>query len=332
MLRSRQNNNYAVKGMENKMQNPLNMIFMGTPDLAATVLGSLLDNGYPVTAVVTQPDKPKGRGKALACSPVKELAVEKGIPVLQPERAKDEAFIEELRTYAPDIIIVAAYGKILPKAILDMPKYGCINVHTSLLPDYKGAAPIQWAILNGESETGVTIMYMDEGCDTGDIISAQRITITSDETGGGLHDKLAVLGGELLVRTLPSILDGSCTRTPQEKGVGRYVSIIDKSLGNLDFTRPAVELERYIRGLDPWPCAFTKLEGKMLKLWKAYVIADATEAAPGTVLPGDKKALRIATGEGILAVTELQPEGKRRMKTEEYLNGYTVAAGTVLGE
>ena len=314
------------------MQKSLNMVFMGTPDLAATVLGSLLESGYPVKAVVTQPDKPKGRGKALACSPVKELAVENGIPVLQPERAKDEAFIEELRTYAPDIIVVAAYGKILPKSILDMPKYGCINVHTSLLPDYKGAAPIQWAILNGETQTGVTIMYMDEGCDTGDIISAEHIEIAADETGGGLHDKLAVLGGELLVRTLPSILDGSCTRTPQEKGVGRYVSIIDKSLGNLDFTRPAIELERYIRGLDPWPCAFTKLEGKILKLWKAYVIPDTTEEAPGTVLPGDKKALRVATGEGILAVTELQPEGKRRMKTEEYLNGYTVAAGTVLGE
>ena len=314
------------------MQNSLNMVFMGTPDLAATVLEKLLDSGYKVSAVVTQPDKPKGRGKALACSPVKELAVEKGIPVLQPERAKDDAFIEELRALAPDIIVVAAYGKILPKAILDMPKYGCINVHTSLLPDYKGAAPIQWAILNGEKETGVTIMYMDEGCDTGDIISAERIAIADDETGGGLHDKLAVLGGELLVNTLPSILDGKCSRTPQEKGVGRYVSIIDKSLGNLDFNRSAAELERYIRGLDPWPCAFTKLEGKMLKLWKAYVIAEESGEKPGTVLAGDKKALRVATGDGILAVTELQPEGKRRMKTEEYLNGYTVAVGTMLDE
>ena len=175
---------------------------MGTPDLAATVLRALLENGYTVSAVVTQPDKPKGRGKAMACSPVKELAVEKGIPVLQPERVKDEAFIEELRALKPDIIVVAAYGKILPKAILDMPRFGCINVHTSLLPDYKGAAPIQWAILNGEQETGVTIMYMDEGCDTGDIISSERIAIGADETGGGLHDKLAVLGGELLVRTL----------------------------------------------------------------------------------------------------------------------------------
>jgi len=318
--------------MDGNMQKDINMVFMGTPDLAATVLSALLENGYAVSAVVTQPDKPKGRGKSMACSPVKELAVENGIPVLQPERAKDEAFIDELRAFKPDIIVVAAYGKILPKAILDMPKYGCINVHTSLLPDYKGAAPIQWAVLNGEKETGVTIMYMDEGCDTGDIISAERIAIASDETGGGLHDKLAVLGGELLVRTLPSILDESCTRTPQEKGVGRYVSIIDKSLGNLDFSRPAVELERYIRGLDPWPCAFTKLEGKILKLWKAYVIPEQTEERPGTVLAGDKKALRVATGSGILAITELQPEGKRRMKTEEYLNGYTIAAGTILGK
>ena len=226
------------------MVKDISMVFMGTPDLAATVLQSLLDAEYTVSAVVTQPDKPKGRGKAMSCSPVKELAVEKGIPVLQPERAKDEVFIEELRSYKPDIIIVAAYGKILPKAILDMPEFGCINVHTSLLPDYKGAAPIQWAILNGEKETGVTIMYMDEGCDTGDIISAETLSIADDETGGGLHDKLAVLGGELLVRTLPSVLDGSCSRTPQEKGVGRYVSIIDKSLGNLDFSRPAAELER----------------------------------------------------------------------------------------
>lgn len=314
------------------MQKDINMVFMGTPDLAATVLQALLDAEYSVSAVVTQPDKPKGRGKAMACSPVKELAVESGIPVLQPERAKDETFIEELRAYNPDIIVVAAYGKILPKAILDMPKYGCINVHTSLLPDYKGAAPIQWAILNGEKETGVTIMYMDEGCDTGDIISAETLLIADDETGGSLHDKLAKLGGELLVRTLPSVLDGSCSRTPQEKGVGRYVSIIDKSLGNLNFACPAVELERYIRGLDPWPCAFTKLDGKLLKLWKAYVIDEETEETPGTVLAGDKKALLVATGDGILAVTELQPEGKRRMKTEEYLNGYAVEAGTVLGE
>lgn len=314
------------------MKKDLNMVFMGTPDLAATVLRALLEDGYAVSAVVTQPDKPKGRGKAMACSPVKEIALEKGIPVLQPEKAKDAGFIEELSQLKPDIIVVAAYGKILPKAILDLPKYGCINVHTSLLPDYKGAAPIQWAVLNGEKETGVTIMYMDEGCDTGDIISAERILIADDETGGGLHDKLAVLGGELLVRTLPSVLDGSCSRTPQEKGAGRYVSIIDKSLGNLDFSRPAIELERYIRGLDPWPCAFTKLEGKILKLWKAYVIPECTGEQPGTVLAGDKKALRIATGDGILAVTELQPEGKRRMKTEEYLNGYTIEAGTVLGE
>ena len=314
------------------MKKDINMVFMGTPDLAATVLQKLLDAGYKVSAVVTQPDKPKGRGKALAFSPVKELAVAKDIPVLQPERAKDEAFVEELRALKPDIITVAAYGKILPKAILDMPKYGCINVHTSLLPDYKGAAPIQWAVLNGEKETGVTIMYMDEGCDTGDIINAERITIAADETGGGLHDKLAVLGGELLVRTLPSILDGSCSRTPQEKGTGRYVGMIDKSLGELDFSRPAEELERYIRGLDPWPCAFTKLEGKLLKLWKAYVIPEDVAEKPGTVLAGDKKALRVATGEGVLAITELQPEGKRRMRTEEYLNGYNIAPGTVLGE
>lgn len=306
------------------------MIFMGTPELAATVLAALLAAGYQMDAVVTQPDKPKGRGNKVSFSPVKELAIEKGIPVLQPERARDEEFIETLRSFHPEVIVVAAYGKILPKAILDMPKFGCINVHTSLLPDYKGAAPIQWAVLNGEKETGVTIMYMDEGCDTGDIICQERIILAKDETGQSLHDKLAVLGGELLVRTLPSVLSGNCSRTPQEPGAGNYVGMIDKSLGRLDFSRPAEELERYIRGLNPWPCAFTYLDGKIIKLWNANVVHEDTKEAPGTVLESDKKVLRVATGDGILEITELQPEGKRRMKTEEFRNGYTILPGMKL--
>lgn len=305
----------------NQAKNDCRIVFMGTPDLARTVLERVLSEGYQVVAAVTQTDKPKGRGGQMAFSPVKELCLEKNIPVLQPERAKSDEFYEELNKYAPDMILVAAYGKILPKRVLDLPKYGCINVHTSLLPDYRGAAPIQWAVLNGEEKTGATIMYMDEGCDTGDIISQRELYLAADETGGSLHDKLAVLGGELLVETMPSILDGSAVRTKQDHSKSRYVGLIEKSLGNLDFTRPAVELERYVRGLDPWPGAFTYIDGKLLKIWKAEVIPGDAGAEPGSLVENKGKSLNFATGDGVLAVTELQPEGKKRMPAAAYLNG-----------
>ncbi len=310
------------------------ILYMGTPELSQVVLKKLLDCNYNIIAAVTQPDKPKGRGNQISMSPVKELCLEKNIPVLQPERVKTDEFYDELCRWNPDMIIVAAYGKILPKRVLDFPKYGCINVHTSLLPDYRGAAPIQWVVMNGEKKTGATIMFMDEGCDTGDIISQREIELAPDETGGSLHDKLAVLGAELLVETLPSVIDGTAVRTPQDHSKMRYFGLIDKSLGNLDFSRPAAELECYIRGLNPWPSAFTFINGKLLKLWKAYVIP-ADEAKEllteenfldgnpiyGSLVKNDGKSLNFLTGDGVLAVTELQPEGKKSMRAADYLNG-----------
>ena len=298
----------------------LRIVFMGTPDLAATVLKAELDAGYNIVAAVTQPDKPKGRGGKVAMSPVKELCLEKGIPVLQPERAKSDEFFEELQGFKPDMITVAAYGKILPKRVLDLPKYGCINVHTSLLPKYRGAAPIQWPILNGDSETGATIMFMDEGCDTGDIIAQKRIAIAEDETGETLHDKVAAAGAKLLCELIPAIADGTATRTPQNHAESTYVGMMDKELGKLDFSKSAKELERYVRGLSPWPGTFTFVNGKLLKIKKAFVKENSTKAAPGTVLRG-KGSLDIVTADGILAVTELQPEGKKAMGAGDFLNG-----------
>lgn len=310
------------------------ILYMGTPELSQVVLKKLLDCNYNIIAAVTQPDKPKGRGNQLSMSPVKELCLEQNIPVLQPERVKTDEFYDQLCELNPDMIVVAAYGKILPKRVLDYPKFGCINVHTSLLPDYRGAAPIQWVVLNGEKKTGATIMFMDEGCDTGDIITQREIELDADETGGSLHDKLAVLGAELLVETLPSVLDGTAVRTPQDHSKMRYFGLIDKSLGKLDFSRPAAELECYIRGLNPWPSAFTFINGKLLKLWKAYVIP-ADEAKEylteenfldgqpvyGSLTKNNGKSLNFLTGDGILAVTELQPEGKKSMAAADYLNG-----------
>ncbi|MBP5184070.1 MAG: methionyl-tRNA formyltransferase [Lachnospiraceae bacterium] len=301
-------------------KNDCRIVFMGTPELARTVLEAELSAGFNVVAAVTQPDKPKGRGGKVAVSPVKELCLEKGIPVLQPERAKSDEFFEELKSFEPDMITVAAYGKILPKRVLELPPLGCINVHTSLLPKYRGAAPIQWPILNGDSETGATIMFMDEGCDTGDIIAQERIAIADDETGETLHDKVAECGAKLLCETLLHILDGSFTRTPQDHSLSTYVGMMDKELGHLDFTKSARELERYVRGLSPWPGTFTYVNGKLLKIKKAAVKENSTDAAPGTIIRG-KGCLDFVTGDGILSVTELQPEGKKAMGAADYLNG-----------
>ncbi len=294
---------------------------MGTPELAATVLEKLLDAGFNIVAAVTQTDKPKGRGGHMAMSPVKELCIEKNIPVMQPASAKTDEFFEELKSYAPDLIAVAAYGKILPKRVLDLPEFGCINVHTSLLPKYRGAAPIQWPILNGDAYTGVTIMYMDEGCDTGDIITSKKVDIEHDETGGSLHDKLAAEGAKLLVETLPEIIAGTADRTPQNHAESTYVGLISKELGKLDFTRTAVELERYVRGLDPWPGTFTFVDGKLLKIKEATASFERTDAEPGSIIEGSADSLDFATGDGILKVTRLQPEGKKPMSAKEYLNG-----------
>lgn len=312
-------------------------VFMGTPEIAATVLKCVLASRHEVVAVVTQTDKPKGRGHEMAFPPVKEVALEAGIPVLQPKRAKDEEFIEELRAYNPDIILVVAYGKILPKAILDMPKFGCINVHASLLPKYRGASPIQWAVLNGDEKSGVTIMHMAEGVDTGDIIMTDEVVLSAEETAGSLHDKLAEMGGPLLLTAMDALETGRAPRTRQNEEEATHVTMLDKTMGNLKFSQPAVQLERFIRGLNPWPTAYTKLDGKMLKLWKAEVVSAETltkeekNNEPGTIISVAKDCFDVLTGDGILRVKELQLEGKRKMTAEEFLRGFSLETGTVLG-
>lgn len=312
-------------------------VFMGTPEIAATVLKSVLASRHEVIAVVTQTDKPKGRGHEMAFPPVKEVALEAGIPVLQPQRARDEAFIEELKALNPDIILVAAYGKLLPKAILDMPKFGCINVHASLLPKYRGASPIQWAVLNGDEKSGVTIMHMAETMDTGDIIMTKEVMLTAEETAGSLHDKLADIGGPLLIEAMDALETGRAPRIRQNEEEATHVRMLDKTMGNLDFSQPAVQLERWIRGLNPWPTAYTKLDGKMLKLWKAEVVStealakEAKKQEPGTILFVTKDSFDVVTGDGVLRVKELQLEGKRKMTAEEFLRGFSLEAGTILG-
>ena len=312
-------------------------VFMGTPEIAATVLKSVLASKHEVVAVVTQTDKPKGRGHEMAFPPVKEVALAAGIPVLQPQRARDEAFIEELKTYQPDIILVAAYGKLLPKEVLDVPKFGCINVHASLLPKYRGASPIQWAVLNGDEKSGVTIMHMAETMDTGDIIMTKEVVLAKDETAGTLHDKLAEIGGPLLIEAMDALETGRAPRIRQNEEEATYVKMLDKTMGNLDFLKPAVQLERWIRGLNPWPTAYTKLEGKLLKLWRAEVIS-AEEAGKsikgfeaGTVITVSKDSFDVLTGDGVLRIKELQLEGKRKMTAEEFLRGFALEVGTQLG-
>lgn len=310
----------------------MRVVFMGTPDFSVPTLQSLIDEKYDVVGVVTQPDKPKGRGRTMQFTPVKELAVKYGIPVLQPVKLKnDDVFFEELKALKPDVIVVIAFGQILPDRVLELPKYGCINIHASLLPKYRGAAPIQWAILNGEKETGVTTMMMDSGLDTGDMILRKVIPIEEKETGGSLFDKLAYAGGDLIIETLKQAEAGTLKRIPQNNDESNYVSIIKKEYGHMDFTKSALELERLIRGLNPWPSAFTSLHGKTLKVWDADVVETVSEEKPGTILSVDKDSFTVMTGEGALKILELQLEGKKRMMTEAFLRGYKLEIGEMLG-
>lgn len=253
----------------------MKVIFMGTPDFAVGTLGALHAAGHNIVLVVTQPDRPKGRGKALAASPVKEAAEKLGIPVYQPERVRRPECVEYLRTFAPDVVVTAAFGQILPQAILDIPVYGCVNVHASLLPKYRGAAPIQWAVINGEQVTGVTTMLMDAGLDTGDILLQEEITLDPKETGGSLFDRLSVVGAGLCVKTLDALAAGTLIPIKQDDTQATKVGLIDKSLGRIDWTMPAKKIECLIRGLNPWPSAFTTLEGKTLKVWSADVLEES---------------------------------------------------------
>ena len=297
------------------------IVFMGTPDFSVNALENIVKAGHDVVGVITQPDKPKGRGGKMQYTPVKEKALELGLDVYQPQRVKETEFIEKLKEMNPDAIVVIAFGQILPKAILDMPKYGCINVHASLLPKYRGAAPIQWSVIDGEKETGVTTMYMNEGLDTGDIIDKVVVPIDKKETGGSLFDKLAIEGGKLILKTLIELENGTAVRTPQDDSKSNYAGMINKQLGKIDFNKSANEIERLIRGLNPWPSAYTKMDGKTLKIWDADVDDSENDSAPGTITEVGKDFIRVATGKGSLKILELQLEGKKRMKTRDFLNG-----------
>jgi len=309
----------------------LTLAFMGTPDLACASLRALL--GAPdlrVAVVATQPDRPVGRNPQPQPPPVKRVALEAGIPVLQPERARNPEFIEQLRAFAPDLVVVAAFGQILPKAILDMPRFGCLNVHTSLLPKYRGAAPIQWAILNGDAVTGVTIMKIAPSLDTGDILSQTVTPIEPSDNAETLHDRLAALGAELLVATIRDHVAGKITPRPQNEAEATCVSKISKEDGRMDWTRPARVLWNRIRGFTPWPGAFTHIPAtpkpRLLKIWRAEV-EENRNGAPGTILGADKTGIVIACGSGALRVLELQREGSRRMSAQEFLAGHPFKPG-----
>jgi len=316
---------------------------MGTPDFSVPALKALVEAGHQVIAVVTQPDKPKGRGKEVQMTPVKIQAMEYGIPVYQPAKVREASFVEVLKGLEADVYVVIAFGQILPKAVLELPKYGCINIHASLLPKYRGAAPIQWCVIDGERETGITTMMMDVGLDTGDMLEKAVIPIEEKETGGSLHDKLSMAGGDLILSTLKKLEEGTLVRTPQTDEGTCYAKMLTKSLGDIDWNQGAVSIERLIRGLNPWPSAYTMWNGKTIKIWAADVIAGReaadflsesgvpaeTGTAPGTVVCSDKRGLVVCTGGGLLSIRELQMEGKKRMDTPAFLRGYPIPAGDV---
>lgn len=334
----------------------MKIVYMGTPDFAVGPLEALLEGGYEVTAVVTQPDKPKGRSGQLTPPPIKECAIKHGIPVFQPVKIKKEEAISELKTYEADIFVVAAFGQILSKEILDMPKYGCINIHASLLPKYRGAAPIQWSIIDGEKETGVTIQQMDVGVDTGDILSQKIVPITMEDTGASLFDKLCLAGSELLLETLPRILAGTIQPRKQDETQSTHAKMLTKEMGKIDFTKSADSIEHLIRGLNSWPSAYTSYHGKIMKIWKAE-LADANEIEslhadeidrlcvddinkikaaqailqkqiPGTIVMVNKDSIDVMTGDGLLRILEIQLEGKKRMRVKDFMLGHTFEQGT----
>ena len=307
----------------------MKIIFMGTPDFAAASLEALIASRHEIQAVVTQPDKPKGRKGELTPPPVKVIAKREGIKVYQPLKVRDEEFVKTLRAYNPDVMVVVAFGQIIPLSILKMPKYGCVNIHGSLLPKYRGAAPIQWAVLDGEKETGITTILMDEGIDTGDILLKKTIKIDTDETSGSLFDKLMALGAETILETLDELEKGNLTPTKQGESPTAYAKMLTKAMGLIDFTKPAKELDCFVRGMDPWPSAYTLLAGKTLKLWKVRAVEGGGKA--GSVIDIDKESFTIACGEGAIEVLEVQLEGKKRMSAGDFLKGSTLNIGQELG-
>lgn len=307
----------------------MKVVFMGTPDFAVGALEGIIKAGHEVTAVVTQPDKPKGRGKEMQISAVKACALEHGLLVFQPQKIKSPEAVEQLRSYEADIFVVAAFGQILSKEILDMPKYGCVNIHASLLPKYRGAAPIQWAVIDGEEETGVTIQQMNEGVDTGDILMQEVVKLDAKETGASLFEKLAVCGAGLIVKTLTEIEKGSLTPVKQDDSKSTHAKMLSKDMGKLDFSQEAVVLERKIRGLNSWPSAYTYFKGKTLKIWDADVEEQIGGGEYGSVCEVAKDSFCIVTGKGCLRIKEVQLEGKKRMDVSAFLLGYPIKTGMI---
>lgn len=309
----------------------MKIVFMGTPDFSVGILEALLNTEHEITAVVTQPDRPKGRGKEMAFSPVKECALAHNIPVLQPLKIREKEALAELFEYEADLYVVAAFGQILSKEILEHPQFGCVNVHASLLPKYRGAAPIQWSIIDGEKVTGVTLMQMNEGLDTGDMLAKVEVEILPTDTGDSLHDKLMEAGAKLMVDKLGAIFDRTIEAIKQCDEESNYAKRLTKELGELDFKKNADLLDRLIRGLNSWPGAYTSLDGKLLKIWEACVVDEESEGVPGTVARTTKDCIYVNTGDKQLGLTMVQLQGKKRMPVGDFLRGYEVKAGTKLG-
>lgn len=309
----------------------MKIVFMGTPDFAVPTLNKLYESEHEIAAVFTQPDKPKGRGYKLAPPPVKVLALEHGTPVYQPDSLKKQPEMwDVLKEIAPDVIVVAAYGKILPKQVLDIPKYHCVNVHGSLLPKYRGAAPIQWSVLNGDDETGITTMLMGEGLDTGDILLQRSTPIGENETAAELFDRLAEIGADLLIETLEKLEKGEITPVKQDEELATYASILTKDMCMIDFNKPVKEVHKKICGLSDWPCAVTTLDGKRLKVFRSQIVKDKMPGQQaGTVV--DTKQFCVCCADGVIKLTEVQAEGSKRMRSEDYLRGKPITPGTILG-
>ena len=308
----------------------MRVIFMGTPDLSVGTLEALIEAGHEVVLAVTQPDKPKGRGGKVLYTPVKEAALAHDIPVYQPKKIREPECIEELKKYHADIMVVIAFGQILPKEILEMTPYGCVNVHASLLPAYRGAAPIQWAVINGDKVSGVTTMQMDEGLDTGDMLLKEEIVLDEKETGGSLHDKIAKAGASLCVETLKALEEGTVTPVKQGESTTEYARMLDKRMGNICWGDNAEAIERLVRGLNPWPSAYTDWNGKVMKIWQSEVCEGDTDKEPGTVVKVEKDGFYVQTGKGLLKITELQIPGKKRMDAAAFLRGCRIENGEVL--
>ncbi|SHJ12657.1 methionyl-tRNA formyltransferase [Geosporobacter subterraneus DSM 17957] len=309
----------------------MKIVFMGTPDFAVPCLAEIIQRGYQVLMVVTQPDRPKGRGKKLTAPPVKELALRHNLPVIQPEKVRDPEIVEQLRALKPDCIVVVAFGQILPKSILEIPPLGCINVHASLLPQYRGAAPINWAIINGEKISGVTTMYMDQGLDTGDMILKKQLMI-GEMTAGELYDQMAVLGADLLGETLSLIEKGIAHRIPQIDSESSYAPIMDKNLGKIDWNKSAMDIYNLIRGVNPWPTAYTTYKGENFKIWESRIVDQDCHGKPGQIIKANKDGLLVCTGDKLLNIQVVQFQNSKRMTVDEYLRGHAIEENNILGE